>query len=224
MHGFAPVSICYVTPGTRTDWKMNLNLGHLSDDELIGRVAWLYYVFGLNQAETATRLGLHRSRVNRLLAEGRDRGLIRVTINHDLVRDFEREQAIARAFKLDFCLSTPETGFVPPDVDPRARRGSQRGRAPFCRHGRRELPARKAGGGRLDDRRQLGPHARTGRAPSLGGARSGLEIRVVDRIADANLGRQPLRGRAGLRSAHGGRSALPCRFPSSPTASKIATC
>src|SRR6266568_35371 len=78
---------------------MNVNLGHLSDDELIGRVAWLYYVFGLNQGEAAARLGLHRSRVNRLLAEGRDRGLIRVTINHSLVRDFEREQAIARAFK-----------------------------------------------------------------------------------------------------------------------------
>jgi DNA-binding transcriptional regulator LsrR (DeoR family) len=97
---------------------MNVNLGHLSDDELIGRVAWLYYVFGLNQGEAAARLGLHRSRVNRLLAEGRDRGLIRVTINHSLVRDFEREQAIARAFKLDFCLATPQTGFVPPDSDP----------------------------------------------------------------------------------------------------------
>ena len=119
MHGIAPESICYVTARPRTEWKMNLNLGHLSDDELIGRVAWLYYVFGLNQGETATRLGLHRSRVNRLLAEGRDRGLIRVTINHELVRDFEREQAIARAFKLDFCLSTPQTGFVPPDVDTR---------------------------------------------------------------------------------------------------------
>ena len=96
---------------------MDLNLGHLSDDELIGRVAWLYYVFGLNQGEAAARLGLHRSRVNRLLAEGRDRGLIQVTINHSLVRDFEREQAIARAFKLDFCLATPETGFVPPGAD-----------------------------------------------------------------------------------------------------------
>ncbi len=98
---------------------MNLNLGHLSDDELIGRVAWLHYVFGLNQGETAMRLGLHRSRVNRLLAEGRDRGLISVTINHELVRDFEREQAIGRAFKLDFCLSTPQTGFVPSDAEPR---------------------------------------------------------------------------------------------------------
>ena len=96
---------------------MDLNLGHLSDDELIGRVAWLYYVFGLNQGEAATRLGLHRSRVNRLLAEGRDRGLITVTIDHSLVRDFEREQAIARAFKLDFCLATPQTGIVPPEPD-----------------------------------------------------------------------------------------------------------
>ena len=96
---------------------MHANLAHLPDDELIGRVAWLYYISGLNQAETATRLGLHRSRVNRLLAEGRDRGLIQVTINHELARDFEREQTIVREFNLDFCLATPETGIVPPRPD-----------------------------------------------------------------------------------------------------------
>jgi DNA-binding transcriptional regulator LsrR (DeoR family) len=98
---------------------MHANLAHLPDDELIGRVAWLYYISGLNQEETATRLGLHRSRVNRLLAEGRDRGLIQVTINHDLARDSEREQAIVREFDLDFCLATPETGIVPPRLDSR---------------------------------------------------------------------------------------------------------
>ena len=44
---------------------LNLNLAHETDDALIVRVAWLYYVAGLNQEETASRLGLHRSRVNR---------------------------------------------------------------------------------------------------------------------------------------------------------------
>jgi DNA-binding transcriptional regulator LsrR (DeoR family) len=97
--------------------NLNLNLAHETDDALIVRVAWLYYVGGLNQEETATRLGLHRSRVNRLLSEGRDRGLISVAINHDAARDLGTEHAIAHEFGLDFCLSTPPIGFTHPASD-----------------------------------------------------------------------------------------------------------
>ena len=35
---------------------LNLNLAHEADDALIVRVAWLYYVGGLTQEETAARL------------------------------------------------------------------------------------------------------------------------------------------------------------------------
>lgn len=97
---------------------LNLNLAHETDDALIVRVAWLYYVAGLNQEETAARLGLHRSRVNRLLSEGRDRGLISIAINHDSARDIGVEHAIARAFGLDFCLATPPVGFSRMAADP----------------------------------------------------------------------------------------------------------
>ena len=93
--------------------RLTLALNHDSDDALIVRTAWLYYVAGLNQEETATRLGLHRSRVNRLLSEARERGLVSVTIHHDGARDIETEHKIAQAFGLDFCLSTPAIGFEP---------------------------------------------------------------------------------------------------------------
>jgi len=88
-----------------------LNLAHEADDALIVRVAWLYHVGGLTQEETASRLGLHRTRVTRLLAEWRDRGLISITINHESARDIDVEHAIARKFRLDFCLSAPSIGF-----------------------------------------------------------------------------------------------------------------
>ncbi|OXI43845.1 sugar-binding transcriptional regulator [Burkholderia aenigmatica] len=90
---------------------LDLNLAHESDDSLIARVAWMYYVGGLNQEQTASRLGLHRTRVNRLLSEARDRGLVSITINHDAARDFEIEHAIAQQFGLDFCIATPALGF-----------------------------------------------------------------------------------------------------------------
>ncbi len=94
------------------------NLAHDPDEALIVRVAWLYHVGGLNQEQTAARLGLHRSRVNRLLSEARDRGLVSVTINHESARDFAAEQAIARAFALDFVLSTPVLGLHDGLTDP----------------------------------------------------------------------------------------------------------
>jgi len=97
---------------------LNLNLAHETDDALIVRVAWLYYVAGLNQEETASRLGLHRTRVNRLLSEARDRGLVSITINHDSARDIGVEHAIAREFGLDFCISTPTVGFSQASADP----------------------------------------------------------------------------------------------------------
>ncbi len=91
---------------------LKLNLVHEPDDVLIVRVAWLYYVAGMNQEETAAKLGLHRSRVNRLLSEARDRGLVSITIQHEAARAFEVEAAIARRYGLELCLATPAIGFT----------------------------------------------------------------------------------------------------------------
>lgn len=90
---------------------LNMNLAHESDDALMVRTAWLYHIAGLTQEETATRLGLHRSRVNRLLSEARDRGIVSISIAHDAARNLENEDAMASAYGLDFCLSTPVVGF-----------------------------------------------------------------------------------------------------------------
>jgi DNA-binding transcriptional regulator LsrR (DeoR family) len=49
-----------------------------SDEQLHVRVAWLYHMEDLTQAEIAARLGLTRLRVNRILSECRSSGLVRV--------------------------------------------------------------------------------------------------------------------------------------------------
>ncbi len=90
---------------------LTLNLAHEPDAAIMVRAAWLYHVGGLTQEEVAGRLGLHRSRVVRLLAEARERGLVSVTINHEAIRDLGVEDAIARRYGLDFCLATPAMGF-----------------------------------------------------------------------------------------------------------------
>ena len=46
------------------------------NDQLSIRVAWLYYLENLTQAEIGERLGLTRARVNRMLSEARENGLV----------------------------------------------------------------------------------------------------------------------------------------------------
>jgi DNA-binding transcriptional regulator LsrR (DeoR family) len=73
----------------------------------MARVAWLYYVAELNQEATAQRLGITRARVNKLLSEARDSGLVSIQINDADVGMLPVEQAIRARFGLEFCVCTP---------------------------------------------------------------------------------------------------------------------
>ncbi len=74
------------------------------ENQLISRVAWLYFHEELTQGDIGERLGLTRLKVNRLLQAGREAGLIRVVINTafrdcvalegELVRNFGLTRAI----------------------------------------------------------------------------------------------------------------------------------
>jgi len=98
---------------------LTLSLAHEPDAELIVRAAWLYHIGGLTQEEVAARLGVHRTRVVRLLGEARDRGLVSVTIHHEQVRDLEIEGEIVRRHRLDFCLATPPIGLDDAGAEPK---------------------------------------------------------------------------------------------------------
>jgi DNA-binding transcriptional regulator LsrR (DeoR family) len=54
------------------------------DEQLRVRVAWLYFMEGLTQADIAARLGITRLRANRFLAEARASGLVSIQINSRL--------------------------------------------------------------------------------------------------------------------------------------------
>lgn len=77
------------------------------DAPLTARAAWLYYVGGLNQEATAKRLGLTRARVNKLLSDARESGLVSITINPSDVGLLPVEDAIRDRYGLDFCICTP---------------------------------------------------------------------------------------------------------------------
>lgn len=83
-----------------------MNAG-ITEEMLMVKAAWLYHVAGLNQAETAKRLGLTRARVNRLLADSLQEGVVSITVDRQLAGMIPVEEELRRRFNLDFCHATP---------------------------------------------------------------------------------------------------------------------
>ncbi|WP_282610019.1 sugar-binding transcriptional regulator [Pelagibius sp. Alg239-R121] len=75
-------------------------------EQLAVRIAWCYYVLGMTQQEIATRVGVNRTRVIRLLAEARRRGVVSISINSKLTENVELAEALAERFKLDLAEVT----------------------------------------------------------------------------------------------------------------------
>ena len=64
------------------------------EEQLATRAAWLYFVAGLTQAQIGKKLGLNRTRVNRLLAQARDQGLVQINITGRLASCVELEEKL----------------------------------------------------------------------------------------------------------------------------------
>ncbi len=68
-------------------------------DDLV-QAAWLYHVGRLSQEEVSQRLGISRFKVLRMLAEARDLGLVRVSLEHETAAMHELAARIAARFGL----------------------------------------------------------------------------------------------------------------------------
>lgn len=89
----------------------------LESEALMARAAWLYYVAGLNQEAAAKRLGITRARINKLLSDARDSGLVSIQINPANVGLLPVEEALRDRYGLDLCICTPELGATGADGD-----------------------------------------------------------------------------------------------------------
>lgn len=74
--------------------------GRRQDDEIV-QAAWLYYVGNLSQQQVSDRLGVSRFKVNRMLADARDQGMVRISVEHRTVRSLALADRLAAAFGLD---------------------------------------------------------------------------------------------------------------------------
>lgn len=73
------------------------------------RAAWLYYIEGKNQKETADVLGVSRLQVTRLLAEARRRGEVNIQINSNLNSVVECQRALEKRFGINKVIIAPRT-------------------------------------------------------------------------------------------------------------------
>ncbi|MFC5757136.1 sugar-binding transcriptional regulator [Rhizobium sp. GCM10022189] len=81
-----------------------------ADDTLAVRAAWLHYAGGLTQSDVARRLGIPSVKAHRLIARAVADGVVKVTIDGDIVECVELETRLAERFGLQYCEVAPDLG------------------------------------------------------------------------------------------------------------------
>jgi DNA-binding transcriptional regulator LsrR (DeoR family) len=74
------------------------------------RAVWLHYAGGLTQGAVAQRLGIPSVKAHRLIARAVADGVLKVSIDGDIVECLELERRLADRFGLDFCEVAPDLG------------------------------------------------------------------------------------------------------------------
>lgn len=80
---------------------------------LLNRVLTLYYVEGLNQAEIGTQFGLSTAKVNRLLKQAREQGMVEIKIHTPMQYLFELEQRLQTTFGVPEAIVVPQVSEDP---------------------------------------------------------------------------------------------------------------
>lgn len=87
---------------------MNSNAPDIDQMRTIARVLSLHFEDGLQQSQIAAKLGLSSAKVNRLIKQGRELGMVQITINSPFVPLFDLERELARKWSLTNCVVVPE--------------------------------------------------------------------------------------------------------------------
>lgn len=77
--------------------------------DIKARVAWLYYMEGMTQDQIAQEIGIHRTRVLRLLSASRQDGTVQIKVTARLTRCVELERRVERAFAIERAIVIPQT-------------------------------------------------------------------------------------------------------------------
>ena len=76
--------------------------------DIKARVAWLYYMEGMTQDQVAQELGIHRTRVLRMLSASRQDGTVQIRVTAKLTRCVELERRVEGLFGIDRAIVIPQ--------------------------------------------------------------------------------------------------------------------
>lgn len=79
----------------------------MNRDDLLFKISQLYYEQSLTQAEIAKRMHISRPSVSNLLSEARDRGIVKISIQHPTSHVIPLESDIAKHYNLDTVIIAP---------------------------------------------------------------------------------------------------------------------
>ena len=79
----------------------------MENRELMVRAAWLYYVESLTQQQIAERLNVTRRRVNEILSEALDTGMVRISFETAMAESVELESKLRKQFGLQDSVVMP---------------------------------------------------------------------------------------------------------------------
>lgn len=89
---------------------MSRSKAYDTDQDLAIRAAWLHYVGGLTQAAVAKRLGLPSLKTHRLIAKAVADGVVKVSIDGEIVECVMLENQLSQRYGLDYCEVAPDLG------------------------------------------------------------------------------------------------------------------
>lgn len=86
---------------------MNTNRDDFDNLRIMARVLTLHYEEGHLQSRIATELGLSTAKVNRLIKQGREMGMVEITVNSPFQHVFDFERKLSEKWDLKNCLVVP---------------------------------------------------------------------------------------------------------------------
>lgn len=75
----------------------------------VREIAWMHYVGGLSQAQIATRRGLSKMKVHRLVQTAHEQGIIKIFVSDVPSACVDLETRLMEAFNLSSCTIVPDT-------------------------------------------------------------------------------------------------------------------
>lgn len=87
-----------------------------NDDELLTKLAYMYYIDNLPQAKIAETLGISRSTASRLLQTARDRGIVKVEINSANSRCYSSEKILKEKYNIVEAIVVPVYSTKPDNI------------------------------------------------------------------------------------------------------------